>query len=212
MCAAVTTVAAPDHKTAFAAATGVSRETLGRLDAYRAMLLEANRSLALIGKRTEDEIWSRHFLDSAQLLPLLPRPDARLIDVGSGAGFPGLVLAILGGPRVELIENNMKKAAFLAAVIDRLQLDVVLHAKKVEAVRPFAADVATARALGSLSDLIRLTIPFLHHGGVGIFPKGRNAAAELEAARIRYRFDAELIQSRTAEDAHIVRLANIRRA
>lgn len=212
MYAAVTTVAAPDDKTAFAAATGVSRETLDRLDAYRAMLLEANRGLALIGKRTEDEVWSRHFLDSAQLLPLLPRPDARLIDVGSGAGFPGLVLAILGGPRVELIEHNMKKAEFLASVIERLQLDVVLHAKKIEAVRPFAADAATARALAPLSELILLTIPFLHQGGIGIFPKGRSAAAELEAARARYRFDADLIPSRTAEDARIVRLANIRRA
>jgi 16S rRNA (guanine527-N7)-methyltransferase len=97
-------------------------------------------------------------------------------------------------------------------VIERLQLDVVLHAKKIEAVRPFAAEVATARALAPLSDLISLTIPFIHQGGVGIFPKGRSAAAELDAARVRYRFDAELIPSRTAEDARIVRLANIRRA
>ncbi len=130
MCAAVTTVASPEGKSAFAEATGVSRETLERLDAYRAMLLEANRGLSLIGKNTEADIWNRHFLDSAQLLPLLPKPDARLVDVGTGAGFPGLVLAILGGPRVELIENNMKKADFLAAVIECLQLDVALHAKK----------------------------------------------------------------------------------
>ncbi|GIL40753.1 16S rRNA (guanine(527)-N(7))-methyltransferase RsmG [Roseiterribacter gracilis] len=208
----MTIVASPDGQAAFAAATGVSRETLARLDAYRAMLLEANRGLALIGKNTEADIWDRHFLDSAQLLPLLPKPDARVVDVGTGAGFPGLVLAIVGGPRVELIENNIKKAEFLAAVIEKLQLDVVLHAKKVEAVRPFPADVATSRALGPLISLIQLTIPFLHHGGVGIFPKGRTVAAELEAARARYRFDAELIPSKTAEDARIVRLANLRRA
>jgi 16S rRNA (guanine527-N7)-methyltransferase len=206
------TLASPDGQTAFAAATGVSRETLARLDTYRVMLLEAKRGLSLIGKNTEADIWDRHFLDSAQRLPLLPKPDARVLDVGTGAGFPGLGLAILGGPRVELIENNMKKAEFLASVIERLGLDVVLHAKKIEAVRPFPADVATARALGPLSSLIQLTIPFLHHGGVGLFPKGRNAAAELEEARVRYRFDAELIPSRTAEDARIVRLANLRRA
>lgn len=209
---AATTAPSPDGKEAFAAATGVSRETLARLDAYREMLLEANRGLALIGKNTEADIWDRHFLDSAQLLPLLPKPDARVIDVGTGAGFPGIVLSILGGPRIELIEHNMKKAEFLAAVIARLGLNTVLHAKKIEAVKPFAADAATARALAPLSDLISLTIPFLHQGGIGIFPKGRNAQAELEAARTRYRFDAELISSRTAEDARIVRLANLRRA
>jgi 16S rRNA (guanine527-N7)-methyltransferase len=207
------TVAGPEGREAFAAATGVSRETLARLDAYRAMLLEANRGLALIGKRTEDEIWSRHFLDSAQLVPLLPKSDARLLDVGSGAGFPGLVLAILGGPRVELVEHNMRKAEFLASVITALRLDVVLHAKKIESIKPpFPVEVATARALAPLSDLISLTFPFLRQGGVGIFPKGRSAAAELEAARARFRFDAELIPSRTAEDARIVRLTNIRRA
>lgn len=193
----------------FAAETGVSRETLGRLERYRELLLEANQGLSLIGDSTIPTLWERHFLDSAQLLPLLPSPEAVVLDMGTGAGLPGLVLAILGCPNVHLAEHNMKKATFLRRVIDELGLPTQLHAKKAESIPAFPVDVVTARAFAPLPELIGLARPFLGTAGICLFLKGRNAEAELDLARRSWRCTASLLPSRTAPDARIVRLSEI---
>ena len=129
---------------AFQEATGVSRETLDRLIAYDGLLRKWQPKINLVGPSTLPDAWKRHFLDSAQLLPLIPEPDRPVVDIGTGAGFPGLVLAILGLPHVHLIEHNMQKIAFLQSVIQALDLPVTIHGKKVEAVKPFVAGTVTA--------------------------------------------------------------------
>ncbi len=131
----------------------VSRETEARLAHYENLLLERNQSLSLISGTTADIIWTRHFLDSAQLMALIPEPMLPLVDIGTGAGFPGLVLAILGLPHVHLIEHNMQKVAFLRNVAETLDLPVTIHGMKSDAVKPFAAGTVTARALKPLDQL-----------------------------------------------------------
>jgi len=137
-----------------AALSRVSRETRERLNTYAELLRKWQRSINLVGPKTLDDLWNRHFVDSAQLLPLIP-PTARvLVDFGSGAGFPGLVLAILGMAEVHLIESDQRKATFLREVARATGTPVTVHAKRIEQVTPFPADIVSARALAPLGDLL----------------------------------------------------------
>src|SRR6185437_4922838 len=145
----------------FLAAFPVSRETEARLARYEEMLIARNQTLSLISGTTADIVWTRHFLDSAQLLPMIPDPERPVVDIGTGAGFPGLVLAILGLPQVHLIEHNMQKVAFLRSVANALDLSVTIHRKKVEAVKPLVAGTVTARALKPLDQLLGFGRRFL---------------------------------------------------
>lgn len=153
-------VSAPD-----AVLAAVSRETRERLDIYAGLLRKWQRSINLVGPRTIGDLWNRHFTDSAQLLPLIPSaetPTTRvLVDFGSGAGFPGLVLAILGAGEVHLIESDQRKATFLREVARATGTPVTVHAKRIEQVAPFPADVVSARALAPLNDLLGFAAPFL---------------------------------------------------
>ncbi|WP_244500184.1 16S rRNA (guanine(527)-N(7))-methyltransferase RsmG [Methyloceanibacter superfactus] len=167
---------------------------------------------------TLPELWSRHFADSAQLRSLAP--DARLwLDLGSGAGFPGLVVAILqtGVPefRMHLVESNHKKCAFLAEVVRAAEAPVDIHAMRIEQVAERAQslrpDVVSARALAPLPRLLELAAPFFGEGTRGLFLKGREAQAEIEAARLGWAFDARLHASLTAKDAAIVEVTGLRR-
>ncbi len=173
------------------------------------MLAQANQRLSLVGHSTLPEIWTRHFLDSAQLLPLMPDPEKSVVDIGTGAGFPGVVLAIMGLPHIHLIEHNMQKVAFLRTVIGDLGLKATLHAMKVQAVKPFLAGVVTARALKPLSTLLVLAKPFLGPATACIFPKGRQAAAELAEVTGRWRMKIESFPSMTGPDSTIFRLSEI---
>ncbi len=138
----------------FQAATGVSRETLERRKVFVGLLLDWNQRTNLIGCSTEDAVWHRHMLDSAQIMDHLPEHTKTLVDLGTGAGFPGLVLALLGVPDVHLIESTEKKANFLEAAAAATGLTLTVHLARVEAAAPFVADVVTARALGPLDKLI----------------------------------------------------------
>jgi 16S rRNA (guanine527-N7)-methyltransferase len=200
---------ARDQRSQFLAALPVSRETEAKLERYEAIISKANQELSLIAPSTLDQIWIRHFLDSAQLLALVPNGEDRMIDIGSGAGFPGLVLAIMGLPNIHLIEHNMRKAAFLRTVIADLGLGVTVHAMKSQAVRPFVAGAVTARALKPLDDLIGLARRFVGAETVCIFPKGRRAADELLAAERRWRMTVERFPSLTDPDSTIFRLSGI---
>ena len=196
----------------FLSAFPVSRETEERLARYEALLLQRNQTLSLISATTEDTIWTRHFLDSAQLLPLIPQPERPVVDIGTGAGFPGLVLAILGLPDVHLVENNMHKVAFLKAVIEDIGLSVTVHGMKSDAVRPFAAGVVTARALKPLSELIGLGRRFLSADSVCIFPKGRRAEEEMAVAARKWHMKAERFPSMTDPESTIFRLSGVTEA
>ncbi len=171
----------------FQAALGVSQETMERLVTHRRMLAEWSERMNLIGPKELDLYWSRHALDSAQLLKLAPGAK-KWADLGSGAGFPGLVLAcfLADEPRagVHMVEATGKKAAFLRAVVEALDLPAVVFNCRIEEFRagqgPY--DVVTARALAPLNRLIPYAKPILDRGAIGLFPKGANVDAELAAA------------------------------
>lgn len=194
----------------------VSRETLTRLDVYEALLRRWQGAINLVARSTLDDPWTRHFLDSAQLLPLLP-PECRvLVDLGSGAGFPGLVLSILGVPEVHLIESDRRKAIFLGEVIRATAATATVHAARIEEVEPFPADAVTARALAPLDELLAYAHPFIGAEGTALLPKGRQVEEELTRAGSHWtmrveRFDS-VTEPRTSGAGSILRLSRIFRA
>jgi 16S rRNA (guanine527-N7)-methyltransferase len=151
-----------NSKNAFQKSTNVSRETLTQLEAYAELLLKWQPKINLISGKTIPELWTRHFLDSAQLIELCPPGATTLIDLGSGAGFPGLVLAIMSTMTVHLIESDTRKSAFLreAARIAGVSDRVTVHPARAEAVDLPPAAIISARALASLSDLLPLAHRF----------------------------------------------------
>jgi 16S rRNA (guanine527-N7)-methyltransferase len=173
----------------------VSRETLERLDAYVALLAAWNRRINLVGASTMGDPWRRHILDSAQLWAHLP-PKARvLIDLGSGAGLPGLILAILGVPEVHLIESDQRKAAFLREAARVTGALAQIHPQRAEKMPRLGADVVTARAVASLPDLLDIAEPFIATHSICLFLKGRAAAEELTLAAKSWKMVARLLPS-----------------
>ncbi len=196
---------------AFLKDTGVSRETLERLKAYADLLLVWNQKINLIGPSTAPDLWMRHMLDSAQLFPLIPPGTRTLVDLGSGAGFPGLVLAIMGVPGVHLVESDQRKCAFLREAARVAQAPVTVHAKRIESVPPFPADVITARALAPLAELLEWSAPFLAENSHCIFPKGQNVEVELTQAYKRWTIQVDQRPSRTDPRGTIVCMNEVRR-
>src|SRR5690349_9665552 len=157
----------------FADLVPVSRETLDRLAAYLDLLRRWQRTINLVGAGTLHNPWRRHILDSAQLVHLLPEGARRLVDLGSGAGLPGLILAIMGVPEVHLIESDRRKAAFLREAARATATPVTVHACRLQAAPPLAADVVTARALAPLPQLLPLAARFATPATSNLFLKGR---------------------------------------
>jgi 16S rRNA (guanine527-N7)-methyltransferase len=192
------------------ALTPVSRETLARLDLFVAALLDWQQRINLIAPSTEPTLWTRHIADSLQLLPLAPR--ARIwIDLGSGAGFPGLAvacaLADTPGAHVHLVESVGKKAAFLRTAVEATGAPATVHAMRAEdfaKTAPPDIDVVTARALAPLPRLLALANPLLKTGALGLFPKGQDVESELTEAAKCWRLQATLASSRTDSKARIV--------
>jgi 16S rRNA (guanine527-N7)-methyltransferase len=184
------------------------------IDAYIDLLLRWNERINLVADRDAQAVRQRHVADSLQLLPLLPEDDrATLADLGSGGGFPGLVLAIASGRPTHLIESDRRKAAFLTEAAGRLGLDQVhVHPKRIEDAALPAVAVLTARDLAPLTNLLPYAARLLAPGGVAIFPKGRSAEAELTAALPHWHVRAERFASRTDPEATIFRVSDIRRA
>ena len=178
------------------------------------LLLRWNNRVNLVSARSSEDIWRRHVLDSLQLLPLLPPTTPRaLLDIGSGAGFPGLVLAAATGWATDLVEADKRKAAFLIEAIARLGLKGVnVHAARIEDVRLPKAEFLTARALAPLPTLLRHAHDLLSPTGVALFPKGRTAEEELTAASRRWNMRVERFPSRTDPASTIFRLSEIRPA
>jgi 16S rRNA (guanine527-N7)-methyltransferase len=195
---------------AFQRDTAVSRETLDRLRAYAGLLVKWNRAVNLVGRGTVGDLWRRHMLDSAQLAELLPPAPAdrprRVVDLGSGAGFPGLVLAILGAGELHLVEADARKAAFLREAARATATDVRFHVKRAETLPALEADVVTARAFAPLADLLGYAAPLIGPGGIGLFPKGRGVEGELTVARKAWNMTVERISSRTDTAATILKV------
>ena len=190
----------------------VSRETLVRLECYAALLLRWNRTVNLVAHADERDIWTRHIADSAQLAPLFSPQANHAIDLGSGAGFPGLVLSLITGIHFELVEADHRKVAFLAEAARVTGAPVRIHAVRVERARIEPAPVVTARAFAPLSKLIRVASPLLRDDGVLLAPKGRNAENELTGALGEWHMQVRRIPSRTAREATILMLSEIHRA
>ena len=208
---AVRPVRLPLGPTGFARITSVSRETLSRLSAYVDLLEQWNRRINLVGRNTMGDIWRRHILDAAQLYPLLPRRTRILIDFGSGAGIPGLVLAAMGVAEVHLVESDQRKAAFLREAIRVMDIPAVVHPERIEKLAAFSADVITARALTDLPELLDLAERFLQPRTICLFPKGRSVEDELSAAGEAWAMSAERLQSRSDPSGVILKLEALSR-
>ncbi|HWB47839.1 MAG TPA: 16S rRNA (guanine(527)-N(7))-methyltransferase RsmG [Stellaceae bacterium] len=195
----------------FAAATGVSRETMARLEAYAELLVTWSSRINLIAHSTLADLWRRHFLDSAQLQPFIPKGATSVIDLGSGAGFPGLVLAILGAVGVELIEADSRKAAFLREAARIAGAAVTVRGCRIEAVPPHPADVVTARGCAPLDRLLPLAGRFIGPHTTCLLLKGARAAEELTAARKAWTMRASLHPSRADPAGSIVLLQQVAR-
>ena len=189
-----------------------SPETAARLAAYRDLLLRWNTRINLISGETVADIDQRHIADCAQLQPLLP-PEGPIADIGSGAGLPGLVLAIVQPEReVHLVESDKRKAAFLVEASAQLKLLMVrVHACRVENAKLPPLSAITARALAPLATLLPYAAKFLAPGGVAVFPKGKTAEKELTEAAQGWHFTCERIPSSTNPEATILRLSKIHR-
>jgi len=201
----------------FLSAFPVSRETVKALDHYAALLRKWTRAINLVGPKTLEDLWRRHLLDSAQLLRHLPpEPEGRartIVDLGSGAGFPGLVLAILGAGEVHLFESDQRKSAFLREVIRETGAAAKVHAGRIEESPLFPADVVTARALAPLEKLMAYAAPFLRAGteahsvpAIALFHKGRSAEEELTAARQKWNMTADSFPSESDSAGKILRI------
>ncbi len=195
----------------FAKLTGVSRETLDHLAKYVELLNSWTRRINLVGRDTLGDVWRRHILDSAQLFPLIPREARRLVDLGSGAGLPGLVLSIMGVPEVHLIESDGRKAVFLREAVRVTGAPAIIHAQRIDRVPVFAADVVTARALAPLSELLAISERFLGPQTVCLFPKGRMVEEELTEAAKAWHIRLDRQPSLTDPSGCILRLEAIAR-
>jgi 16S rRNA (guanine527-N7)-methyltransferase len=186
-----------------AAARDVSRETFEKLEAYAAFLREENGVQNLVSASTLDHLWDRHILDSAQLVRFEPKPGASWIDIGSGAGLPGIVVAcIVSGP-VTLIEPRRLRADFLHKLCESLRLDAsVFHGKAERAGGKY--DVITARAVAKMADLLKISAHLSTRKTVWALPKGRSAAAELVEARQSWQGVFHVEQSVTDPESKIV--------
>jgi 16S rRNA (guanine527-N7)-methyltransferase len=184
-----------------------------RLAQFLELLLRWNSRINLVADRDPAAIRSRHIEDSLQLRPLLPEGPGPIGDLGSGAGFPGLVLAMTTSRPFHLVEADRRKAAFLTEVAAQLGLNHVrVHPERIEVVQTPPLAAVTARALAPLDTLLGHAARLLEPGGIALFPKGRTAEAELTDAQRRWTFRAERFPSRTDPEATILRLSQIRRA
>jgi 16S rRNA (guanine527-N7)-methyltransferase len=189
----------------FAAKTGVSQKTLSQLEAYAGLLVDWNERQNLVAKSTLPGLWHRHFWDSAQLAPLIPQTASTLADLGSGAGFPGLVLAVLRPDlKVTLCEATAKKCYFLQAAADCMGLAVEIRNARLEDLPSRAFDVVMARALAPLPRLLHYAYRFTGQNTVCLFLKGQNVGIELTAASKYWNMKVSRVPSQTDPSAAIV--------
>ncbi len=192
----------------------VSRETFERLDAFVAMLIAESARQNLIARSTLSTIWDRHIRDSAQLLSLCEPEDRKgpWLDLGSGPGLPGIVLALLEPMRITLVEERARRVAFLEEARAALGLEnrVDIAGKKLQKLetRPFR--VITARAFAPLPRLFALAHSFSRPDTLWILPKGKSVNSELEAARDAWHYESELVQSETDPRSSILLARNVR--
>tara|TARA_B100001971_G_C18222376_1_gene558060 strand:- start:1086 stop:1697 length:612 start_codon:yes stop_codon:yes gene_type:complete len=188
----------------------VSRETLDKFITYGELLRKWQKSVNLVSNKTLDDLWRRHMLDSAQLVEYIDNKDIEIVDIGSGAGFPGLALSILGYD-VTMIESDTKKCLFLKEVIRQLSLFAVVENCRIEDAQ-HTANLLTARALAPLTDLLRYSENLIDADGTCLFQKGRTAEQEIiDARKDGWNFDIQKYESIASEDSYVIELKNVSR-
>ena len=184
------------------------------LHAFRALLVTANAQMNLVGPSAASAFWRRHVLDSAQLLEMAPKA-LRWADLGAGAGFPGLILAIrlkdVAGAVVHLVESQQKRCRFLQSVVDALALPAQVHWARAEGMKAPAVEIVTARACAPLARLFTYALPFSRQGARGLFLKGRSVDEEVADARKTWRFHATVTPSLSDESGRIVSVEGLAR-
>lgn len=187
----------------------VSRETMARLETFAALLTKWNERINLVSPRDMVHLWPRHIEDSLQLVPLVPR-GARVIDLGSGGGFPGMMVGIAADAEMVFVESDQRKSAFLREAARACGVRAQVLAQRIEVARPAPAAVLTARALAPLPVLLGWAAPMLAPGGFALFLKGKTAADELTEARTRWQMTHETYPSRTDPSGVILKVSDIR--
>jgi 16S rRNA (guanine527-N7)-methyltransferase len=187
----------------------VSRETVEKLERYAALIREENARQNLVSRSTLDTLWDRHIIDSAQLVRFEPHAGASWLDIGSGAGLPGLVIACLVSGPVTLVEPRRLRAEFLQRAAAALGLDVAVHLSKAEALRG-RFDSITARAVASVDRLLHLSAHLAHSGTSWVLPKGKSAHSELAEARRNWHCEAKVAPSVTDPQSAILVLSKVR--
>ena len=194
--------------------TDISADTLELYDRWYHLLNRWNSKINLVSASTLEDFWRRHALDSHQIHACLPAGTKTVIDLGAGAGFPGLALAILmrdtPGAKITMVESNGKKCNFLRTVIRELSLPAETQQMRAEQLPPQPYDVVTARAFAPLPRLLSYAQPFWHDGTLGVFPKGESWETELKHAEADWKFTCETRPSQTDERARILMVSNLR--
>ena len=201
----------------FAARFGVSRETMDRMRAYEALVQKWNPTINLVSRSTLPLIWQRHFQDSADLFELAQQFSGTWVDMGSGGGFPGAVIAILASEKapelsVTCIESDIRKCEFLRTVSRTTGVPLAILSRRIEECPPQGANIVSARALTSLPNLLTYAARHLQEGGQALFQKGETWESEVDDAREAWEFDLTVHPSKTNPNSAILQLRDIKRA
>jgi len=205
-----------DISAQFQADFDVSRETLERLHGLEVLLRKWNKAINLVSAATLSAVWTRHFADSAQIFALAPENSLHWADLGSGAGFPGLVIAILAKEKhpdlaVTLVESDHRKSAFLLTAIRELGLEAEVKAERIEETESLDCDVLSARALAPLPKLLEFSARHLSDQGLALFPKGARWEEEVASARENWSFDLQVSPSRSDPSGVILKISGAKR-
>lgn len=195
----------------------VSRETFERLEVLVALLRKWNKRINLVSKHSVDDVWQRHIADSIQIWPIAQALDTRKwVDIGSGGGFPGLIIAACNSERdptykTTMIESDVRKCSFLRTALREMGVNGEVICQRIESAEPQKAGILSARALSELTSLLEFADLHLDPGGTAIFPKGVNWKKEVEIAQESWSFSYEAITSKTQEGAVILKIGEISR-
>ena len=203
----------PFDERRFIKETGVSRETMAKIRIYASLLEKWQKKINLVSATTLPDMWRRHFYDSFQLKGLFDKSkceNLKILDIGSGAGFPGLLLSLLGVGECHMVESNGKKCTFMSQVIRDVGCNAVVHNERAEMIKPFHVDYVISRACASLDKLLFLGQNFIKPGTVCLFLKGQAADQEIAGAEENWTFDVEKFTSTSEETGVILKVSHIK--
>lgn len=201
----------PTNLTLLQKQLNVSRETIEQLEGFRLLLLKWQQRINLISSTTEKNVWERHIIDSVQLAEYIPEGAGRLVDIGTGGGFPGLILSILAAAReVILVESDIKKSVFLREALRVTKSSATVKTERIEKIIPMEADVITARACAPLPRLLGWAKPHMKKNAICLFLKGENYTKEIEEAKKQgWNFQFQTFESRTSAQGRIIKITEI---